>query len=202
MAVPQGVPLQAVDDRAEAVVLQQQGPAGREAGGAFGERGALVGEVHQPETGVDDDVRGGAGRRLGEPVGAELGQPGAAVRAGVLGDGAALGQHPVRDQALQRLGTLRGQRRGLEAQGLLGDVVGPGQLGEPALRAQPHPQRQQRVRAGVVGGGEQLAGGLLPQVQHQVTGGSPAEPAGDGRVDGGLESARGSAWGAAVTRPR
>ena len=187
MAVAQGVPLQTVDDRAEAVVLQQQGPAGREPRGAFGERGALVREVHEPETGVDDDVRGGAGRRLGEPVRTEFGQPGAAVRARVLGDGAALGQHAVRDQALQRRGPLGGQRRRFEAQGLLGDVVGPDQLREPAPRAQPHPQRQQWVRAGGAGGGEQLAGGLLPQIQHQVTGGSPAEPAGDGRVDGGLE---------------
>ena len=189
VAVAQGVPLQAADDRAEAVVLQQQGPAGREPGGAFGERGALVREVHEPETGVDDDVRGGAGRRLGEPVRTEFGQPGTTVRARVFGDGAALGQHPIRDQALQRRRTLRGQCRRLEAQGLLGDVVGPDQLRQPAPRAQPHPQRQQRVRPGVVGGGEQLAGGLLPQVQHQVTGGSPAEPAGDARIDGGLESA-------------
>jgi hypothetical protein len=185
VAVAQGVPLQAIDDRAEAVVLQQQGPAGREPGGAFGERGALVREVHEPETGVDDDVRGGAGRRLGEPVRAQLRQPGAAVRARVLGDGAVLGQHPVSDEAPQRRGPLGGQRRRFEAQGFLGDVVGPDQLREPAPRAQPHPQRQQRIRTGGIGGGEQLAGGLLPQVQHQVAGGTPAEPAGNGRVDGG-----------------
>ena len=57
MAVTQCVPLQALDDRAEAVVLQQQDAAGSEPGGPLGQGGALVDEVHQAEAGVDDDVR-------------------------------------------------------------------------------------------------------------------------------------------------
>ena len=148
VTVPQGVPLQAVDDRAEAVVLQQQDAAGREACGALGQRGALVREVHQPEAGVDDDVRGA--RRVPPRVRPCAPSSGSQVPPCGLGYSATVprvGQHPVRDQALQGCGPLRGQRRRLEAQRLLRHVVGPDQLREPAPGAQPHPQRQQRVRA-------------------------------------------------------
>ena len=102
------------------------------------------------------------------------------MQARVLGDVPCSGSTP---SAARRSSAATGYR-GLEAERFLRDVVGADQLREPALRAQPHPQRQQRVGSRVVRSGEQLAGGLLPQVQHQVAGGAAAEPAGDGRVGG------------------
>ena len=74
-----------------------------EPGSAFGQRGTLVGDVHHPETGVDDDVRGLVRSRRDKPAFAQLGQPGAAVRARVLGHDAAVRQHAVRDQFRQPL---------------------------------------------------------------------------------------------------
>ena len=121
------------------------------------------------------------------------------MRARVLGDRPVLRQHAVGGQALQRGGPLPGQCRGLEAQRLLRDVVGADQLREPAPRAEPHPQRQQRVGSRVVGGGEQLAGRLLPQVQHHVPGRAAAEPAGDGRVGGDGDGVGQRRGGHAVT---
>ena len=59
MPVPQGVPLRAVDDGAQPMVLHHQSrrAQGR---GAFRERRALVREVHHPEAAVDDEVGAGA----------------------------------------------------------------------------------------------------------------------------------------------
>ena len=61
----------------------------------------------------------------------------------------------------------------------------------PTSCASPQPAHS-HIRSGRSGSGpgssaarEQLAGGLLPQVEHQLAGGAAAEPAGDGRGSGG-----------------
>ncbi len=49
MAVAQGVPLSVADDRVKGVVLEQEHPARRQPGGAFGQRRRLVGACIIPK---------------------------------------------------------------------------------------------------------------------------------------------------------
>ena len=120
MAVPERVPLPVPDDRVEGVVLQQQHAARSYPGYPLGEGRRLVRRVHQPET-IKNDV-GWFTRRDGrQPATSQQLQPGAAVRAAVLGHPAAVRQQPRRGDPAHGIGGLGHERGRLGRPRFLGD---------------------------------------------------------------------------------
>jgi len=176
VAVPQGVPLMIPDDRLQRVVLQQERAAWREPGRSFRQRRMLVGSVHHAEA-IDDHIGALIVRhRLEASVGGEP-EPGAAVRAAVLGDRGSLGQHPRSLDSSDRIACLRDQRGRLCPARLGRHGWVRRQLRESARGAEPHLQRMNRVRARVGTIGEKVARRLIAQVKDDCTGLAAARPA-------------------------
>ena len=143
--VPERVPLPAADDRVQRVVLQQQHSARGHPGRPLGEGRRLVRGVHQAEA-VDDHIGRLAVAHRREPVASEQPQPGAAVRAAVLGDPASGRQQPCRGDPLHRVGRLGDERGRLGAPGLLGHgrsrpPAGPDRTTSTATSAAGTPDR-------------------------------------------------------------
>ena len=179
--VAQGVPAAVGHDRGERVELQEQHAARRGRGGALEQARALVRGVHEPEA-VDDDVgRAVVRARVLEAGGREQVEPGAAVRAAELGDGAAVSrQQPGRLDAGDGVAGLGDQRVRLGTARLLRGRRVLGELREPTRRAQPHPQGVHGVRARVVEGREVVGGRLVAEVEHDRAVGAGAPAAGEG----------------------
>jgi hypothetical protein len=128
-------------------------------------------------------------------------QPRAAVRAGELGRGAAGRESTGRHELAHGVHPLRGERGGLGTHDLLRHVGVVGQLGEPAAGAQPHPQREHRVRAWIVDLREQLRRRLRAEVEDDVPVGAVTGTAGRAgdhhRSPGSVRRSSGTAVGSA-----
>jgi RNA polymerase sigma factor (sigma-70 family) len=176
VAVPQRIPLVIGDDRLQRMELQQQRAPGREPSCSLRHRRVLVRSVHQAEA-VNDHVGLFIVRdRLEAAIGGQP-EPGPAVRAAILGDSGALGQHPRSLDSSDRVSRLRDQRDRLCSAGLGRDGRVSHQLRKPAAGAQPHLQRIDRVRTRIALVGEPVAGRLIAEVKNEDTGLSTAGPA-------------------------
>ena len=167
MAVAQGVPLPVADDRVEGVELEQQHPAGPQPGGALGQRRRLVRRVHHPEA-VDDHVCLGVAGHLGQAAGRQQIEPGPAVRAAVLGDPRARGQQAGGGNPADRVRRLGDEGGRLGAPWLLRHGRIGQQLGQAAIRAEPHLQRVNRIGLSIVIFREVVAGRLLTEIENNI----------------------------------
>ena len=120
MTVPERIPLPVPDDRVQAVVLEQQDPTRGHPRHSLGQGRRLIRLVHQPEA-IEHDVGRFTRRNRREPAASQQLQPGAAVRAAVLGHPAAGRQQPRRGDPAHGVGGLGHERRRLGPPRFLGD---------------------------------------------------------------------------------